>query len=80
MSSDPRNPVASYPVWLHLTDAQFDPKDTVTANLQTLNLASVGALHPLKGATTTFTPLVRSSGEAALLDVEMVRFNPRPRI
>ncbi|HEY0302623.1 MAG TPA: Gldg family protein, partial [Rhizomicrobium sp.] len=79
VSSDPRNPVASYPVWLHLTQAQFDPKDTVTANLQTLNLASAGALHALKGATTRFAPLVRSSGEAALLDTEMVRFNPRPQ-
>ncbi|HEY4943346.1 MAG TPA: Gldg family protein [Rhizomicrobium sp.] len=79
VSSDPRNPVASYPVWLHLTAAQFDPKDTVTANLQSLNLASAGALNALKGATTTFAPLVRSSDEAALLDVESVRFNPRPQ-
>jgi ABC-type uncharacterized transport system involved in gliding motility auxiliary subunit len=79
VSSDPRNPVASYPIWLHLTQAQFDPKDTVTASLQTLNLASAGALHALKGATTTFTPLVRSSDQASLLDSESVRFNPRPQ-
>jgi ABC-type uncharacterized transport system involved in gliding motility auxiliary subunit len=79
VSSDPRNPVASYPVWLHLTAANFDHKDTVTAAMQTLNLASVGALHPLKGAATRFTPLVRSSGQASLLDVESVRFNPRPQ-
>jgi gliding motility-associatede transport system auxiliary component len=79
VSSDPRNPVASYPIWLHLTAAQFATKDTITANLQALNLASVGALQPLKGATTRFTPLVRSSTEAALLDSEQVRFNPRPQ-
>jgi ABC-type uncharacterized transport system involved in gliding motility auxiliary subunit len=79
VSSDPRNPVASYPLWLHVTQAQFDPKDTVTANLQTLNLASAGTLHPLKGASTTFAALVRSSDAAALLDTEQVRFNPRPQ-
>jgi ABC-type uncharacterized transport system involved in gliding motility auxiliary subunit len=79
VSSDPRNPVASYPIWLHLTASQFDSKDTITANLQSMNLASAGALHPLKGATTHFTPLVSSSTEAALLDSEEVRFNPRPQ-
>ncbi|MGZ5999586.1 MAG: Gldg family protein [Rhizomicrobium sp.] len=79
VSSDPRNPVASYPIWLHLTASQFDSKDTITANLQSMNLASTGALHPLKGATTHFTPLVSSSTEAALLDSEEVRFNPRPQ-
>ena len=78
-TNDPRNPVTRYPIWLHLTAAQFDPKDTVTANLQSLNLASAGALHGLKGATTTFAPLVRSSSDAGLLDVEEVRANPRPQ-
>ncbi|MEI9994099.1 MAG: Gldg family protein [Rhizomicrobium sp.] len=79
VSSDPRNPVASYPVWLKLVPADFDSKDIVTAAMQSLNLASVGALHALKGATTTFSPLVRSSAQAALLDVQAVRFNPRPQ-
>jgi ABC-type uncharacterized transport system involved in gliding motility auxiliary subunit len=79
VSSDPRNPVASYPIWLHLTAANFDAKDIVTANLQSLNLASVGALYQIKGATTSFSPLVRSSDQASLLDTEEVRFNPRPQ-
>lgn len=79
VSSDPRNPVASFPIWLHLTQSQFDPKDMITANLQAINLASAGALHALKGATTHFLPLVSSSAEAALLDSEQVRFNPRPQ-
>src|SRR6185437_10067570 len=78
VSADPRNPVASYPIWLHLTPADFDSKDVVTASMQALNLASAGALHKLKDATTSFTPLVRSSDQASLLDVESVRFNPRP--
>ncbi len=54
VSSDPRNPVASFPVWLHLTQSQFDAKDTITANLQSMNLASVGALHALEGSDDPF--------------------------
>ena len=77
--ADPRDPVALYPAWLHLTSDNFDAKDTITANLQTLNLASVGALRPLKGATTTFTPLVSSSDQAALVDADEVRNQPKPQ-
>jgi len=76
---DPRDPVASYPIWLHLTSANFDPKDQITANLQVLNLASTGALSPARGATTIFTPLVSSSNQAGLLDAAQVRFNPKPQ-
>jgi ABC-type uncharacterized transport system involved in gliding motility auxiliary subunit len=79
LSSDPRNPVASYPIWLHLTASQFARGDTITANLQSLNLASAGSLFPEKQATTRFMPLVSSSTEAELLDSEQVRFNPRPQ-
>ncbi len=78
-TNDPRDPVTRYPIWLHLGTGQFDDKDTVTANLQSLNLATAGALHPLKGATTKFVPLVRSSGDAALIDSDAVRMSPRPQ-
>jgi ABC-type uncharacterized transport system involved in gliding motility auxiliary subunit len=56
-----------------VTADQFNHTDQVTANLQTLNLASVGALSPLKGATTTFTPLISSSADAGLLDTAQLR-------
>ena len=76
---DPMNPTALDPVWLHLDTANFDTKDPITGNLQTLNLASVGALRPLKGATTNFTPLVTTSVEASLLDAGSVRMNQQPQ-
>ena len=79
LSSDPRNPIASYPIWLHLAAPQFAHGDTITANLQSLNLASAGALFAAQRATTHFTPLVTSSTEAELVDSEQVRFNPRPQ-
>ena len=71
--------VVRYPIWLQLTTGDFDSKDQVTANLQSLNLASVGALSQAKGATTIFTPLVSSSNEASLLDSMDVKMNPRPQ-
>lgn len=77
-SADPRNPVVRYPMWLHLDSADFNASDQVTANLQSLNLASVGALSPLKGATTTFEPLVRSSEEASLMDSMQAHLDPKP--
>lgn len=72
-SNDPHSPVQPYPIWLHITADQFNHSDQVTASLQTLNLATVGALSPLKGATTTFTPLISSSADAGLLDTAQVR-------
>jgi ABC-type uncharacterized transport system involved in gliding motility auxiliary subunit len=78
-SGDPSNPVAIYPAWLHLGSEQFDSGDQITASLQTLNLASAGALSQLKSATTTFTPLITTSDEASLLDAMQVRLNQRPQ-
>jgi len=77
-SADPRNPVTRYPLWLHFDSSDFASGDQVTANLQALNLASVGALAPLKGASTTFETLVRSSGEASLMDAIQAKLDPRP--
>lgn len=79
VSSDSRNPHAKYPAWLHLTPDQFAKKDQVTADLQALILADVGALSKLKGATTHFTPLVSSSKQAQLLPAVLVRIGVPPR-
>jgi ABC-type uncharacterized transport system involved in gliding motility auxiliary subunit len=78
-SGDPRNPVTRYPLWLHLTAANFNSGDQVTASLQTLNLASTGAISPMKDATTSFVPLVSSSDQSALLDAALARAAPRPQ-
>ena len=78
MSTDPRNPIQPYPIWLHVTADQFNHNDQVTANIQSLNLASAGALAPVRDATTTFTPLVSSSIHASLLDAAVIRFRPDP--
>ena len=74
-----RDGTATYPVWLRLRAPNFASKDQVTANLQVLNVASAGALNPIKHATTTFLPLVSSSTEASLLEAAEVKATQNPR-
>jgi ABC-type uncharacterized transport system involved in gliding motility auxiliary subunit len=67
ISAGPNSPGGVlYPLWLHLTPENVSQKDPVTASLQGLNLASVGSLSPVKGATTRFEPILFSSTQASL--------------
>jgi ABC-type uncharacterized transport system involved in gliding motility auxiliary subunit len=56
---------------LHHDD--MDKKDVVTASLDVINMATVGALSPRAGAKTRFEPLLLSSASAAPLPAD--RFN-----
>jgi len=56
---------------LHRED--MDQKDVTTATLESINMATVGALSARAGAKTTFEPLLRSSDQAALIPAQ--RFN-----
>ena len=40
--------------------------------------ATAGALAPHEGATTTFTPLIRTSGQAAAIPADKIRLYPDP--
>lgn len=73
-----------YLIWLRLAadnpdGSDFSPTDPVTANLKQLNLATAGALKPIAGATTRFSPLVRSSAASELLDTATVRVMAQPQ-
>jgi ABC-type uncharacterized transport system involved in gliding motility auxiliary subunit len=58
---------------LGLRHKDVDPKDVVTASLESINLATVGSLAAHAGAKTTFEPLLLSSASAAPLPAQ--RFN-----
>lgn len=58
---------------LGLHHANMDQKDVVTSSLDTINLATAGALAAKAGAKTTFEPLLLSSTNAGPLPAE--RFN-----
>ena len=59
---------------LGLRRADMDPKDVVTATLDTINVATAGFLSPRTGASTKFEPLLLSSKSAEPLPVS--RFGP----
>ena len=58
---------------LGLRHANMDPKDVVTASLESINMATVGSLAQHAGAKTTFEPLLMSSTSAAPVPAQ--RFN-----
>jgi ABC-type uncharacterized transport system involved in gliding motility auxiliary subunit len=66
--ADPQRATTPYPLWLHLTEANFSKTDPITASLTGVNLASAGALSRAKDATTKFEPLLISSAQASLYD------------
>ena len=75
---DPRNPTIAYPLWLHLTPDDFNRTDPISAALQSVNVASVGSIAPLKTATTHFNTLLGTSSQTSVVPrnvVSMVR-NP----
>lgn len=58
---------------LGLRHAEMNPKDVLTASLESINLATAGALSARPGAKTVFEPLLQSSDEAGLIPAQ--RFN-----
>lgn len=68
-----------YVAWMQLSATNRNREDVATGEIGTVNLASVGALKTLQGATTTVTPLLFSStDQAALIEVDKIRMRPNP--
>jgi ABC-type uncharacterized transport system involved in gliding motility auxiliary subunit len=59
-----REMIRDYPIYFDIPPEQMDTQDIVTANLDKVTVASPGALEKAPGATTTFTPLLRSSTQS----------------
>ena len=57
---------------LGLGAASMSQQDVVTAQMETLNLSSVGALSARDGAATRFEPLVTTSGESGTLPTTLL--------
>ena len=68
-----------YVAWVDLGGDCLDADDPATAGLGALRLAAAGVLSPVPGATTRFTPLVRSSDDACELEVSTIQFFPQPK-
>ena len=75
---DDRRAFADYLLWLGLTPAELNRDSLMTASLDRLNLASVGALRIAPPPDVTVTPLVTSSGDAGLLASSFAFTRPAP--
>lgn len=75
---DARRQESDYVIWLAVPRDNIDATDIVTADVSRLNLGTVGHFTQAKGATTTFSPLVTSSRESLLYDLDYVKSGPRP--
>ena len=70
VQSNGRNVVTEYVLWFGINKKGLAPNEVVTGELEELRFLTAGALKPIKGATTTFTPLVQTSADSMLIDVE----------
>ncbi|MDO8290920.1 MAG: Gldg family protein [Parvibaculum sp.] len=75
---DARRQTSDYVLWLTVPRDNLDHDDIVTANIDHLNLATVGELAPVSGAATQFTPLFWSSDESEVYDLPFVKSGPTP--
>lgn len=75
---DARRQTSDYVLWLAVPKGNLDQDDIVTANVDRLNIGTVGSLAPAKGATTKFTPLFWSSDQSELYDLDYVKSGPTP--
>ena len=73
-----RGTPVDYVVWLTLRRDNFNPEDFVTANLQSLVMASSGYLLEKPDATTQFTALILTSNQAMQLEADYVKYGTKP--
>ncbi|MBI1292203.1 gliding motility protein GldG [bacterium] len=73
-----RPKIVPFVVYQALTQDDVNKDETITSQLNRLQLAMPGALRKIEGGTTTVTPLLESSSESELIDVDKVRMFPDP--
>ncbi len=67
-----------YLAWLALREANFNRSDILTSETSLIQMASAGILKLKEGATTTITPLIETTTQAAALDVDLIKMAPDP--
>jgi len=70
--------VTDYVAWVAFTVYDMDRKDLVTGELTDLNMGTIGAIKPQKGATTTVLPLVQTTDDTMEIPVGRVQGSPNP--
>jgi ABC-type uncharacterized transport system involved in gliding motility auxiliary subunit len=70
--------VTDYLAWLQIEKDQLNEKDPLAASIRRLNLASVGGLTKVDGATTIIQPLIQTTAASGLFEADKARFRPDP--
>lgn len=65
-----------YPGWISITGDAINSDDSVTAKLETINMATAGSLRKKDGSSLEVEPLIRSSDQAALMPAEQFQGMP----
>ena len=73
-----QNQRTDFVVFLGLDSDACDSEDPITAQLNQLRMGIAGHFLPAEGATTSLTPIVRTSSEAMLVDKMNISFGPDP--
>ncbi len=67
-----------YLAWLSLKPSNFNRSDVLTADLNSIQMASAGILEAKPGATTKIEPLIQTSEQSEEIDVDKVKKQPDP--
>ena len=73
-----RRVVTEYLPWLSLGPVSINREDVVTRDLERINLIAAGQVGVKEGSSLTMTPLLFSSEQSQLLDINDVRPSPNP--
>ncbi len=78
VGTSPGGPLVRHPGILGFNRTDLPRGDVLTANLDTINLATAGYFQLSKDSTATLTPLIQSSAQAMTVPSEKIRFLPDP--
>ena len=67
-----------YVLWLSLRESNFDRSDVLLTEASVIQMASAGILKAKEGATTKFSPLIRTSPQSQAIAADEVRLQPDP--
>ncbi|MEO8669717.1 MAG: Gldg family protein [Tahibacter sp.] len=74
----PNAPPVRHPAMLGFAKKDLSPDDVITANLESINVSTVGSFQLAKDSTAKLVPLIQSSDQSMLAPVDRIKFLPDP--
>ncbi|AAU92170.1 GldG family protein [Methylococcus capsulatus] len=74
VNTAPGAPPSRHPAILRLGKSDLNAADVITANLDTIHLASVGHFRPTTDGGSRLTPLLQTSDQAMVVPADRIRF------